>query len=151
QWGYRTTHAFAIETKDRSKDSEPGAEREQFRDLVQAFHDKDIAVIVDLVFNHTGEYMELSQHNFNFNALDKLIHYRTTDLEHNGVVGNETKSENRPMVQRWIIDQCLSLINEFGVDGFRVDLGGLTDQQTLLALREAVGPDIIIYGEPWIS
>jgi len=151
QWGYRTTHAFSIESKYRSHDASPGDEREQFRDLVQAFHDKDIAVIVDLVFNHTGENMELQHHNFNFNALDKLYYYRTNDLEHNGVFGNETKSENRPMVQRWIIDQCLSLIQEFGVDGFRVDLGGLTDQQTLLALREALGPDIIIYGEPWIS
>ncbi len=151
QWGYRTTHAFAIESKYRSKDTEPGVEREQFRDLVQAFHDKGIAVIVDLVFNHTGENMERQHHNFNFNAFDKLYYYRTKDLEHNGVFGNETKSEDRPMVQRWIIDQCLALINEFGVDGFRVDLGGLTDQQTLLALREAVGPDIIIYGEPWIS
>lgn len=151
QWGYRTTHAFAIESKYRSKDAEPGAERKQFRDLVQAFHDQGIAVIVDLVFNHTGENMERQHHNFNFNAFDKLYYYRTKDLEHNGVFGNETKSEDRPMVQRWIIDQCLALINEFGVDGFRIDLGGLTDQQTLLALREAVGPDIIIYGEPWIS
>lgn len=151
QWGYRTTHAFAIESKYRAKDSEPGAEREQFRDLVQAFHDKGIAVIVDLVFNHTGENMERQHHNFNFNAFDKLYYYRTKDLEHNGVFGNETKSEDRPMVQRWIIDQCLALINEFGVDGFRIDLGGLTDKQTLKALREAVGPDIIIYGEPWIT
>lgn len=151
QWGYRTTHAFAIESKYRSKNSEPGAEREQFRDLVQAFHDKGIAVIVDLVFNHTGENMERQHHNFNFNAFDKLYYYRTKDLEHNGVFGNETKSEDRPMVQRWIIDQCLALINEFGVDGFRIDLGGLTDKQTLKALREAVGPDIIIYGEPWIT
>lgn len=151
QWGYRTTHAFAIESKYRAKDSEPGAEREQFRDLVQAFHDKGITVIVDLVFNHTGENMERQHHNFNFNAFDKLYYYRTKDLEHNGVFGNETKSEDRPMVQRWIIDQCLALINEFGVDGFRIDLGGLTDKQTLKALREAVGPDIIIYGEPWIT
>jgi len=151
QWGYRTTHAFAIESKYRSKGTEPGIEREEFRNLVQAFHDKDIAVIVDLVFNHTGENMEKQMHFFNFNGIDKLYYYRTKDLEHNGVFGNETKSEDRPMVQRWIIDQCLMLIKEFGVDGFRIDLGGLTDRQTLLALREAVGPDIIIYGEPWIS
>lgn len=151
QWGYRTTHAFSIESKYRSKGAQPGIEREEFRDLVQAFHDKGIAVIVDLVFNHTGENMEKQMHFFNFNGIDKLYYYRTKDLEHNGVFGNETKSEDRPMVQRWIIDQCLMLIREFGVDGFRIDLGGLTDRQTLLALREAVGPDIIIYGEPWIS
>ena len=151
QWGYRTTHAFAIESKYRSKGTAPGTEREEFRNMVQAFHDKGIAVIVDLVFNHTGENMEKQMHFFNFNGIDKLYYYRTKDLEHNGVFGNETKSEDRPMVQRWIIDQCLMLIKEFGVDGFRIDLGGLTDRQTLLALREALGPDIIIYGEPWIS
>lgn len=55
------------------------------------------------------------------------------------------------MVQRWIIDQCKNLIEQYGVDGFRIDLAGLTDKQTLITLRQELGEDIIIYGEPWIS
>lgn len=151
QWGYRTSHYFAIESKYRVKGEEPGAERDEFRDLVQAFHDKNIAVIVDIVPNHTAENMDGNEFYFNFNVLDKLYYYRTKNFDHIGEYGNEVKTENRPMVQRWLIDQCKSLINEFGVDGFRIDLAGQIDQQTLIKLREALGPDIIIYGEPWIG
>src|SRR5690606_19240893 len=112
----------------RRKGTEHGAQREQFRDLVQAFHDHGIAVIVDFVFNHTGENMDGRHYLFNFNGIDPLYYYRTRDLRRVGEYGNETKSENRPMVQRWIIDQCRHFIEEFGVDGFRIDLAGQTDE-----------------------
>jgi pullulanase len=152
EWGYRTTHAFAIENTYRARGSDYGAEREQFRNLVQAFHDKGIAVIVDIVPNHTGENMDARNMLFNFNVLDRDYYYRTNDKgEHIGVFGNEVKTEDRPMTQRWLIDQAKSLIREFGIDGFRIDLAGQIDEQTLIALRKEVGPDIIIYGEPWID
>jgi glycosidase len=152
EWGYRTTHAFAIENTYRRRGTDYGAERQQFRDLVQAFHDKGIAVIVDIVPNHTGENMDARNMLFNFNVLDRDYYYRTNDKgEHIGVFGNEVKTEDRPMTQRWLIDQAKSLINEFGIDGFRIDLAGQIDEQTLIALRAAVGPNIIIYGEPWID
>jgi pullulanase/glycogen debranching enzyme len=123
-WGYRTSHSFAIESRYRKKETPPGSEREQFRDVVQKFHDKNIAVIVDFVFNHTAENMDGRNYLFHFNAFDKQYYYRTKNLEHIGEYGNETKSENRYMVQRWIIDQCKHFIEEFGVDGFRIDLAG---------------------------
>lgn len=151
QWGYRTTHAFAVESKYRTKGEEPGAERESFRDLVQAFHDHDMAVIIDIVPNHTGENMDGNDFYFHFNALDKQYYYRTKDFEHIGAYGNEVKTENRPMVQRWLIDQCLHYIEEFGVDGFRIDLAGQIDRQTLIKLKEAIGHDKILYGEAWIG
>ncbi len=156
QWGYRTSHAFAVETRFREEGSSPGAEREQFRDLVQAFHDKGIAVIIDIVPNHSAENMDddrqdRNQYHFHWNVLDKLYHYRTKNLDHIGEYGNEIKFENRPMVQRWLIDQCKHWIEEFGIDGFRIDLAGQVDRQTLLKLKEALGEDIIIYGEPWIG
>jgi pullulanase/glycogen debranching enzyme len=120
QWGYRTTHAFAIEGRYRSRDAEPGAEREQFRDLVQAFHDRGMAVIIDLVPNHTGENMDARNMLFNKNVLDREYWYRIDDQgNHIGPFGNEVKTEDRPMVQRWLIDQCKALIAEFGIDGFR--------------------------------
>ena len=151
-WGYRTTHAFAIENRFRRKGSEPGSEREQFAKLVSAFHAKGIAVIVDIVPNHTGEDMDSRNNFLNFNIFDRQYYYRTnSEGNHIGVFGNEVKTEDRPMVQRWLIDQAKALIEEFGVDGFRIDLAGQIDQQTLRKLREAVGEDIIIYGEPWID
>jgi pullulanase/glycogen debranching enzyme len=150
-WGYMTSHAFSIESKYRKKGTEAGAQRDQFRNLVQAFHDKGIAVIVDFVFNHTLSSKPERDYLFHFDALDRQYYYRTKDLKLIGEYGNETKSENRPMVQRWILDQFRHFINEFGVDGFRIDLAGQTDQQTLKMLREELGPDVIIYGEPWIA
>jgi pullulanase/glycogen debranching enzyme len=151
QWGYRTTHAFAVENRYRKKGTDYGAEREQFRDLVQAFHDKGIAVIIDIVPNHSGENMDGPDYYFHWNALDKVYHYRTKNLRHMGEYGNEIKTENRPMNQRWLLDQCKHFIEEFGIDGFRIDLAGQIDQQTLIKLRNDLGPDIIIYGEPWIG
>ncbi len=151
QWGYRTSFAMAVESRYRSAGQEPGEEREEFRDLVQAFHDEGIAVIIDIVPNHTAENMDGNFWLFNFNALDKLYYYRTQDFEHIGAYGNEVKTENRPMTQRWLIDQCQYYIKEFGIDGFRIDLAGQVDQQTLTALKEAIGEDKIVYGEAWIG
>ncbi|TAE73860.1 MAG: pullulanase [Bacteroidetes bacterium] len=151
EWGYRTTHAFAVENRYRQKGGEFGTERNQFRDLVQAFHDKGLAVIIDIVPNHTGENMDGQDLYLHFNAIDKQYYYRTKNLKHIGEYGNEVKTENRPMTQKWLIDQCKHWIDEFGIDGFRIDLAGQVDQQTLIKLREAVGQDVIIYGEPWIG
>jgi len=151
QWGYRTTHAFAVESRYRSRDAEPGAEREQFKALVRAFHERGISVIIDVVPNHTGENMDGRHLLLNFNVLDLPHYYRTDDdLAHIGPFGNEVKSEERPMVQRWIVDQLRHWVEELGVDGFRIDLAGQIDEQTLLRVKRELPPDLIIYGEAWI-
>ncbi len=152
QWGYRTTHAFAVESRYRSRDAEPGAEREQFKALVRAFHERGIAVIIDVVPNHTGENMDGRHLLLNFNVLDLPYYYRTDEnLQHIGPFGNEIKSEERPMVQRWIIDQLRHWVDALGVDGFRIDLAGQVDEQTLRRIKRELPPDVIIYGEPWIA
>ena len=152
QWGYRTTHAFAVESRFRSRDAEPGVQREQFRALVRAFHERGIAVVIDVVPNHTGENMDSRNLLLNFNVLDLPYYYRTDDdLEHIGPFGNEIKSEERPMVQRWILDQLRHWVEVLGVDGFRIDLAGQIDEQTLRRVRRELPQDLIIYGEPWIA
>ena len=152
QWGYRTTHAFAVESRFRSASDEPGRERERFRDLVDALHARGMAVIIDVVFNHTGENMDAAHQNLTFNGIDKHYYYRLSeDGEHIGAFGNEVKSENRPMTQRWLLDQLRHFVDVFGVDGFRIDLAGQTDQQTLAWIQDRLGRDVLIYGEPWIG
>jgi pullulanase/glycogen debranching enzyme len=152
QWGYRTTHAFAVESRFRSRDSDPGAERDQFRELVKAFHERGISVIIDVVPNHTGENMDGRHLLLNFNVLDLPYYFRTDEeLAHIGPFGNEIKSEDRPMVRRWILDQLEHWVEALGVDGFRIDLAGQIDKQTLIAARQALPADLIIYGEPWIA
>jgi pullulanase/glycogen debranching enzyme len=152
QWGYRTTHPFAVESRYRSRDAEPGAERDQFRALVRTFHERGISVIIDLVPNHTGENIDHRHMLLGFNVLDLPYYYRTDDeVEHIGPFGNEVKSEERPMVQRWILDQMRHWVDALGVDGFRVDLAGQIDKQTLLRVKRELPADLIIYGEPWIA
>lgn len=152
QWGYRTTHALAVESRYRSDGTDIGAERRQFRDLVEAFHRDSIAVIIDVVPNHTGENMDGRHYLFNFNGIDMPYYYRTDEsLGHIGPFGNEVKSEDRPMVQRWMLDQLKHFVDVFGVDGFRIDLAGQIDEQTLIWLRERLPDDLIIYGEAWIA
>jgi pullulanase/glycogen debranching enzyme len=152
QWGYRTTHAFAVESRYRTRGTEYGTERAQFRALVEAFHDRGIAVIIDVVPNHTGESMDGRSLVLTFDGIDRDYYYRTDDeLNHIGPFGNEVKSEERPMVQRWIVDQLRSFVEEFGVDGFRIDLAGQIDEQTLRFVRRELPGDLIIYGEPWIA
>ena len=152
QWGYRTTHALAVESRFRSAADEPGDERERFRDLVDALHARGMAVVVDVVFNHTGENMDAAHQNLTFNGIDTWYYYRLSDDgEHIGAFGNEVKSENRPMTQRWLLDQLRHYVEVFGVDGFRIDLAGQTDQQTLAWLQAELGEDVLIYGEPWIG
>ena len=152
QWGYRTTHAFAVESRFRSAGDEPGRERERLAALVDTLHARGLAVVVDVVFNHTGENMEGAERRFTFNGLDKWYAYRLDDEgNHIGAFGNEVKSENRPYVQRWLLDQLRQLVDVFGVDGFRIDLAGQTDEQTLRWLQAELGADVLIYGEPWIA
>ena len=152
QWGYRTTHAFAVESRFRSRDEAPGEEREQFKALVRAFHERGIAVVIDVVPNHTGENMDDRHLLLNFNVLDLPYYYRTgEELEHIGAFGNETKSEERPMVQQWIVDQLRHWVDELGVDGFRIDLAGQIDKQTLQRVKRELPADVIVYGEPWIA
>jgi pullulanase/glycogen debranching enzyme len=119
---------------------------------VRAFHERGIAVIIDVVPNHTGENMDDRHLLLNFNVLDLPYYYRTDEeVEHIGPFGNETKSEERPMVQRWIVDQLKHWVDELGVDGFRIDLAGQIDEQTLLKVKRELPADLIIYGEPWIA
>ncbi len=152
QWGYRTTHAFAVESRFRSAGDEPGRERERFRDLVDALHQRGMAVLIDVVFNHTGENMEGVQQLLTFNGIDQWYYYRLNEEgEHIGAFGNEVKSENRPMTQRWLLDQLRHFVDVFGVDGFRIDLAGQTDEQTLRWIQAELGEDVLIYGEPWIG
>ena len=152
QWGYRTTHALAVESRFRSAGDEPGRERERFAALVDTLHGRGMAVVVDVVFNHTGENMDGAHQNLTFNGIDKHYYYRLDDDgEHIGAFGNEVKSENRPMTQRWLLDQLRHFVETFGVDGFRIDLAGQTDQQTLAWLQHELGDDVLIYGEPWIG
>ena len=158
-----------------------GGERvREAKAMIDALHKKGIKVIMDVVYNHTAETGGSAPLNnsfagprpfeapggsagakedgkvFNFDALAKDYYYRVKEdgsYWNGSGCGNEFKSES-PMGRKFIIDSLLHWAGEYKVDGFRFDLMGLIDQETVFALvkrLKEVKPDIIIYGEPWAS
>ncbi|MFW5883677.1 MAG: alpha-amylase family glycosyl hydrolase, partial [Verrucomicrobiota bacterium] len=115
-WGYMPVNWFAPES---SFGSDPQAAKQvaEFADLVQAFHDEGVSVILDVVYNHVGEPNHLL-------FIDKLYYFET-DSYHNLMnwsgCGNDFRADT-PMGRRMIIDSLIHLVKTYDVDGFRFDL-----------------------------
>ena len=117
--------------------------------MVQALHKAGIRVILDVVYNHT---YDIEHSNFQRTYPD-YFYRKTADGQYsNGSgCGNETASE-KPMMRQFMIESVKYWINEFHIDGFRFDLMGVHDIETMNAIRKAVNdidPTIFIYGEGW--
>lgn len=123
----------------------------EFKQLVMALHQAGIGVIMDVVYNHTG-YTRRSW----FNQTVPGYFYRQTPtgaFSNASGCGNEVASE-RAMVRKFIIDSLLYWAREFHLDGFRFDLMGIHDLETMNAIRSAldqVDPGILMYGEGWTA
>jgi pullulanase len=122
----------------------------EYKQMIAALHKAGISVVMDVVYNHT---FSLDSH---FNRTVPYYYYRQ-DEEGNycdgSACGNDTASD-RKMFQKFMVDSVLYWIKEYHIDGFRFDLMGLHDTETMNLIREEIdkldfGKDIIIYGEPW--
>ena len=149
-WGYFTANFFSPAALYAS-DPHGEARVHELRALVDALHARGIAVILDVVFNHTAE----GDHEgpaFNLRGLDSKHWYRQDPADFrffNGSgVGNELASE-RPMARRLIVDCCRFWVERYGIDGFRFDLAALLDLETLEALDRELPEGVALYGEPW--
>ncbi len=156
-WGYMTAAFFAPDeyysySGDYKWNEWTGTDAKQiedFKDMVKAFHKENMAVIMDVVFNHLSEY-ELG----NLKEIDKEYYFRLDGKGNYQSVsgcGNDLKTE-RPMVRRLIVDSIIYWMKEFHVDGFRFDLGNLIDWETVEEItREAkkINPDVVLVCEPW--
>jgi pullulanase len=150
-WGYDPV-LFNTPEGSYATDPDGTARQKEFKTMVQAFHRHHIGVVVDVVFNHTAET------GFRrFSIFDKVFPGYYYRLDANGRYangtgcGNEFASE-RPMARKFIVDCIKYWITEYHVDGFRFDLMGLLDRDTMLEVyREAkqLNPNVIIYGEGW--
>ncbi|MBO8129902.1 MAG: type I pullulanase [Candidatus Marinimicrobia bacterium] len=151
-WGYMPVNFnspdgwYATNPEDESRVIE-------LKKLINSLHKNGIKVILDMVYNHTAEGSP--EVRYNFNGIVPHFYYREkpdgTYWNGSGC-GNEVRSEN-PMVRKFIIDSMIYWVKEYNIDGFRLDLMGLIDLETLkLAVKELkkIRPDIFIYGEPWI-
>ena len=124
-WGYNTI-AFGAPKAAYASNPERTAPWEEFRGMVQAFHDAGIEVILDVVFNHTAEGNHKGP-TFNFRGLDNRLYYlldeRGRYLNYTGC-GN-TVNSNHPVVRNLILSCLRNLVAEADVDGFRFDLASV--------------------------
>jgi len=147
-WGYMTvnfnspegSYATALENTARIRET---------KKMIQAIHAAGLRVVMDVVYNHVanGSAFELTVPGY-------YLRIRDDGSKSNGAgCGNEFRSE-APMARRFIIDSLRFWAEEYGVDGFRFDLLGLTDQRTIAGVRDElkrIDPTIILYGEPWVA
>lgn len=142
-WGYDPKN-YNVPEGSYSTDPYNGEVRvEEFKEMVQTLHENGISVVMDVVYNHT--YSK----DFCFNGLVPDYFHRPNS---NGSgCGNDVASE-RAMVRKYIVDSCVYWATEYHVDGFRFDLVGLIDVETMNAIRAAldeIDPSILLYGEGW--
>ena len=147
-WGYDPKNYNAPEGS-YSTDPYHGEVRvNEFKQMVQALHENGLAVVMDVVYNHT--YSQDS----NLNRIVPYYYYRYTntgDSSNGSGCGNETASERR-MFRKYMVDSVTYWQTEYHIDGFRFDLMGLHDVDTMQAIEKAVhklNPQAILYGEGW--
>ena len=148
-WGYDPVNYNVPEGGYSTDPYKPEVRIREFKQMVKALHDAGIRVILDVVYNHTYDI----EHS-NFQRTYPDYYYRKTadgQYSNGSGCGNETASE-QPMMRRIMIESVKYWINEYHIDGFRFDLMGVHDIETMNAIRRAVDeidPTIFIYGEGW--
>ena len=148
-WGYDPVNYNVPEGSYSTDPYNPVCRIREFKQMVQALHKAGIRVILDVVYNHT---YDIENSNFQKTYPDYYYRKNADGTYSNGSgCGNETASE-QPMMRRFMIESVKYWINEYHIDGFRFDLMGCHDIETMNAIRKAVDeidPTIFIYGEGW--
>ncbi|WLR41150.1 type I pullulanase [Bacillus carboniphilus] len=148
-WGYNPVHYQAVEGSYSSDPFDPYARIEELKEVIQAFHKQGIKVIIDVVYNHV--YIKEQSH------FEKLVpgyffRYDQYGFPSNGTgVGNDFASE-RKMARRYILDSIKYWLEEYDVDGFRFDLMGILDIETMKQVSKLTQDrkkDIFLLGEGW--
>ena len=150
-WGYDPKNYNVPEGSYATNPFDGKVRINEFKKLIQSFHSNNIGVILDVVYNHTGD-----TENSIFNQLVPNYYYRQNNeggFSNASACGNETASE-RPMFRKFMIESLLYWVNEYHIDGFRFDLMGIHDLKTMELIRDTlikVKPDILLYGEGWTA
>ena len=148
-WGYDPLNYNVPEGSYSTDATCPVTRIREFKQMVQALHKAGIRVILDVVYNHTFNIEES-----NFNLTYPGYYFRTTadgKISDGSGCGNETASE-KPLMRQFMIESVLYWAKEYHIDGFRFDLMGIHDIETMNLIRKAldeVDPNIYMYGEGW--
>ena len=148
-WGYDPVNYNVPEGGYSTDPFKPEVRIREFKQMVQALHQAGIAVILDVVYNHT---YDINHSNFQRTYPD--YYYRKTEegtYSNGSGCGNETASD-KPMMRKFMEESVRYWFDEYHVDGFRFDLMGVHDIETMNAIRKMmddIDPNILIYGEGW--
>ncbi|WP_201986996.1 type I pullulanase [Hymenobacter rubidus] len=150
-WGYDPLHFSVPEGTYSTDATNPAARIREFKQLVENLHGAGLRVVLDVVYNHTAD-----AGRSNFEQLVPGYYYRHNPdgtLSNATACGNEVASE-RPMVRKLIVESVAYWAREYHVDGFRFDLMGVLDIETMRAIRIALDQQdhsIFMYGEGWTA
>ena len=147
-WGYDPENYNVPEGSYSSNASDPKTRVVEAKEMVNGLHKNGLRVIMDVVYNHVAD---VNTNAFNLTVPGYYFRYQNGSLVNNSGCGNDTASE-RAMMRKYIVDSVTYWAKEYNMDGFRFDLMGLTDLETMKAVRAAldkIDPSIIIVGEGW--
>lgn len=148
-WGYDPYQYFALEGSYARHPQDPLERMLDFKELVAKFHERGMRVNLDVVFNHVYDV-----ENSPFDLSLPYYYFRFTDnlkMSNGSYCGNDLDSK-QVMMRRYILDVLKFYVDVYDVDGFRFDLMGILDLDTLneiAAELKKIKPDIMLYGEGW--
>ncbi len=150
-WGYNPYNWNTPESRYANlTDSSDGTVAvKEMRNMIKAFHDAGIAVIMDVVYNHTAGTGKGSIYDM---TIPQYFYRMNGSSYSNGSgCGNETAT-NHKMVKAYVIDSLKHWMNDYHINGFRFDLMGLHEEETMKEIYDElykIDPNVLVYGEPW--
>ena len=148
-WGYDPLNYNVPEGSYSTNAADPKARIKEFKQMVQALHKAGIRVILDVVYNHT---FNIDGSNFQKTYPGYYFRHRPDGTYSDGSgCGNETASE-KPLMREFMLESVKYWVNEYHIDGFRFDLMGVHDIETMNLIRaelDKIDPSIYVYGEGW--
>ena len=148
-WGYDPKNYNVPEGSYSTDPWKPEVRIREFKTMVKRLHEAGIRVILDVVYNHT---FNIKNSNFQLTYPDYFYRKNVDGTYSDGSgCGNETASE-RPMMRKYMLESVKYWATEYHIDGFRFDLMGIHDIETMNDIRaelNKINPDILVYGEGW--
>ncbi|MGL6228466.1 MAG: type I pullulanase [Culicoidibacterales bacterium] len=148
-WGYDPVQYNVPEGSYASNPNDPYARLIELKEMISQFHQAGMRINMDVVYNHV--------YNHKTHAFEKTVPGYFFRYDHHGQMSNGTFCGNdiaseRQMVRKYIVDSVRYWVEQFGIDGFRFDLMGILDVETMNEIRKtltAIDPTIMLYGEGW--
>ena len=148
-WGYDPVQFNALEGSYSTNPKDPFSRISEYLQLISFYHKHGIRIVMDVVYNH--------MYDMDNSSFEKIVPYYYFRMNESGAIsngsfcGNDVDSSN-DMVRKFIVDSVLHYVKNYHIDGFRFDLMGILDIETMNKIVLEVSllrPEVMIYGEGW--